>query len=101
MTDSNEERIRTRKHVGEIFGIEIMLAILQTYAKGFEPAFTFSDVTGPSGSYKEHGLLSMQHQWLEQRAAERKWAIWAEAGLANKILKLWWLNILQQLHQWQ
>ena len=76
----------------EIFGIEIMLAILQTYAKGFEPAFTFSDVTGPSGSYKEHGLLSMKHQWLEQRAADRKWVIWAEAGLATNILKQCWLE---------
>ena len=76
----------------EILGIEIMLAILQTYAKSFKPAFTFSVVTGPSGSYKEHGLLSMQHQWLEQRAAERKWVIWAEAGLANNILKQCWLK---------
>ena len=75
----------------EIFGIEIMLAILQTYAKGFEPAFTFSDVTGPSVSYKERCLLSMKHKWLEQRAADRKWVIWAEAGLATSILKQCWL----------
>ena len=66
MTDSNEERIRTR----ELPGIEIMFkaqgkrkeAILQTYAKSLKPPFKLSVVTGPSGSYKEHDLLTMQDQ---------------------------------------
>ena len=98
VTDSNEHRI---KHE-QLPGFEVMFkangikkqAELQTYAEGLALPFKLSVVTGPSGSYKEEDLLTMQDKFLEPWGPGRRWEAWLgdayAPGLTNNIQMQCW-----------
>jgi len=98
VTDSNEDRIRNK----ELPGFEVMFKAagkvkekkLQEYAASLKRPFKLSVATGPSGSYKEHDLLTMQDKWLEPWGEGRRWEIWMgdayAAGLTNNVQRQCW-----------
>ena len=58
---------------------------LQAYADSLKCPFKISVVTGLSGSYEEHDLLSMHDKWLEPlEAPGRRWEIWMGGGLCSR-----------------
>ena len=100
VTDSNEDRI---KHE-QLPGFEVMFKAnghkkadeLQTYADSLQCPFRISVVAGPSGSYKEEDLLTMQDKWLEPWGENRRWEGWMgdayAPGLTNNIQSQCWLK---------
>ena len=67
---------------------------LQAYADSLITPFKFSPVAGPSGSYREQDLLTMQDKWLKPWGPGRQWELWGgdayAAGLTDNIQRQCW-----------
>ena len=67
---------------------------LQAYADSLITPFKFSVVAGPSGSYREQDLLTMQDKWLKPWGPGRQWELWGgdayAPGLTDNIQRQCW-----------